>query len=119
MVYGADDRVERIDDFERIVDAHVPTGQQTLAVVSEDVEGPDRRLTLLSADLERLHSIVKLELGVVPRRFVTGRWTPEDPTEYGLATIGESPAWECTSVACRRPIWLAVSATRRWICSSC
>ncbi len=96
VVYGADDRVERITDFERIVDAHVPAGQQTLAVVSEDIDEPNRRLTLLSADLERLHSIVKLEGSVVPRRFVAGHFTPEDPSAIGLAAIGESPEGDVT-----------------------
>ncbi|MCA9706759.1 MAG: hypothetical protein KDK70_12985, partial [Myxococcales bacterium] len=96
VVYGVDDSVERIDDFDRLVDAHVIAGQRTLAVVSETLEGTDRRLTLLSADHEpRLRSLAKLEGGVVPRSFVTGRFAPspagEGPGEVGLAVLGEHP----------------------------
>ncbi len=91
VVFGPDDTIERIDDFERIIDAHVAAGQRTLAVVSEDADGGNRRLSLLSADHDRhLRSTVKLDLEVVPREFVAGRFGADDEAQLGLVVVGES-----------------------------
>ncbi len=92
VVYGADDTVEQLTDFERIVDAHVLRDAPVLAVVSEDLDMSARRLTRLSADhRRRLRSVAKLALGVVPRSFVAGRFGMEPGGEFGLAVLGEGP----------------------------
>ncbi|MCH9687677.1 MAG: VCBS repeat-containing protein [Deltaproteobacteria bacterium] len=93
VVSAAHQQVERVSDFERIIDAHVQAGARTLAVVSEDADENNRRLTRLSASPSgQLRSTVKLDLDVVPRSFVVGRFDPTHADEVGLAVIGESPS---------------------------
>jgi hypothetical protein len=88
VVFGSDDTVERVADFERIVDAHVVRGTQTVAVVSEELDGSHRRLSVLTATLDHaLRSTAKLELQVVPRQFVGGRFDPAGAR--GIAVVGE------------------------------
>ena len=80
LVYGGDEAIETVDDFDILVDVHVQAGSPTLAVVSEDADGEHRRLSLLSAAAGRqLRSTTKLELEVVPRWFVGGRFAPRIP----------------------------------------
>jgi hypothetical protein len=88
VVFGRDDSVQRVTDFARIVDAHVVRGTQTLAVVSEDLDGAHRRLSTLTATIDQqLRSTVKLPLQVVPRQLVGGRFGTAG--ERGIAVLGE------------------------------
>lgn len=90
VVFAHDDAIEVVSDFARIVDAHVVRGTQTLAVVSEELDGSHRRLSMLTAALDRrLRSTEKLPLQVVPRQFVGGRFDPSGGGARGIAVIGE------------------------------
>lgn len=91
VVFGGSDEVRQIVDFATIVDAHVATG--TLAVISEDADGGNRRLSRLTATWDRrLRSETGLPLSVMPRRFVVGRFDPEHPESRGIVVLGEPDA---------------------------
>jgi len=89
-VFGGTDEVRRITDFTTVVDAHVAADAQTLAVISEDEAGDNRRLSKLTATFDRrLRSERGLPLSVMPRRFVVGRFDPEHQQARGIVVLGE------------------------------
>ncbi len=95
VVFGDGGAVRRVPDFERIVDAHVVTGAQTLAVVSENADGSSRRLSELTATVDqRLVPVAGLPVAVAPRHFISGHFDRSHPDERALAVLGEASGGE-------------------------
>jgi len=95
VVFGASERVYEVRDFPQIADVHVAASSQTLAVISANADGSHRRLSTLTATHDqRLRSLIGLELDVVPRTLVAGRFDRSHPDSRGVVAIGEQPDGE-------------------------
>ncbi|MBL4685596.1 MAG: VCBS repeat-containing protein [Nannocystaceae bacterium] len=91
VVFGGEGQIRRDLGFTHIVDAHLIGDSQLLAVISQDADGKNRRLTRLTANNDRqLRSVDGLPLTVTPRLFVTGHFDRAHPEARAVAVIGEN-----------------------------